>query len=339
MENTAGWPTGEGRLVHFPVAFFSVVMGLGGLTLALHAAHGILGLPTLFATIAFLATAGAFLLIGFFYLLKLIRHPGAVRGEWNHPVKIAFFPAISISLLLLAVCALPHSHPLAHGLWLVGTALQGVLAFAVITSWIGHRSFQHPHLGPAWFIPAVGNVIVPIAGMALGYAETSWFFFSMGLLFWIVLLTLVVNRLIFHDPLPARLQPTLVILIAPPAVGLVAYIALVGRLDHFAHVLLELAYVFAIIVLIQLPKLLRLPFSMSFWALSFPLAALTSATLKYGALTGSGFHLHLAQGLLAVLVLTITVLAWRTLMAIARGEICRPEPAPGRQAQAGAQRS
>jgi len=316
---------GEGRLVHFPITFFAIVMGLSGLTLALHAAEQTLGLPAILAEIAFAVAGGVFLLILFFYLLKLIRHPRAVRHEWNHPVKIAFFPAVSISLLLLAVCALPHSRALAHGLWLAGTALQGVLAFAVIASWIGHRSFQHPHLGPAWFIPAVGNVIVPIAGMAFGYVETSWFFFSMGLLFWIVLLTLVVNRLIFHDPLPARLQPTLVILIAPPAVGFVAYLQLTGGLDHFAHVLLEIAYVFAIVVLIQLPKLLRLPFAMSFWALSFPLAALTIATLKYGALAGSGFHLHLGQGLLALLLLTIAILAGRTLLAIARGEICQPE--------------
>ncbi len=316
---------GAGRLEHFPITFFAIVMGLSGLTLALHAAEQVLGLPAVFAKIAFPVSGGVFLLLLFFYVLKLIRHPQAVRGEWGHPVKIAFFPAVSISLLLLAVCALPHSRALAHGLWLAGTALQGILAFAVISSWIGHRSFLHPQLGPAWFIPAVGNVIVPIGGMALGYEETSWFFFSMGVLFWMVLLTLVVNRLIFHDPLPGRLQPTLVILIAPPAVGFVAYLRLTGGLDHFAHMLLEMAYVFAIIVLIQLPKLLRLPFAMSFWALSFPLAALTIATLRYGALAGSGFHLRLGQGLLALLLLVIAVLAWRTLIAIGRGEICRPE--------------
>jgi tellurite resistance protein len=34
-----------------------------------------------------------------------------------------------------------------------------------------------------------------------------------------MLLTLVFNRIIFHDPLPGKLQPTLVILIAPPAVA------------------------------------------------------------------------------------------------------------------------
>ncbi len=315
----------QGRLVHFPVTFFAVVMGLSGFTLALHAAHQTLGLPAWPADAALAVATGAFAVIAGFYLLKLLRHPQAVVAEWKHPVRLAFFPAISISLLLLSVCALPHSRSAAHVLWLLGTGTQGILAFAVISSWISHRSFQHPHLNPAWFIPAVGNVIVPISGATLGYAETSWFFFSMGILFWLVLLTLVMNRLIFHDPLPERLQPTLVILIAPPAVGFVAYLRLSGSTDHFAHFLLQVAYVFAIIVLIQLPKLLRLPFAMSFWALSFPVAALTIATFRYGAVADSQAHQHLGSGLLLLLGGIIALLGMRTILAIIRGEICRPE--------------
>ena len=40
-----------------------------------------------------------------------------------------------------------------------------------------------------------------------------WLFFSAGMLFWPVRLTLVFSRLNFHDPLPGRLYPTLAILI------------------------------------------------------------------------------------------------------------------------------
>ena len=48
-------------------------------------------------------------------------------------------------------------------------------------------------------------------------------------MFWIVLLTLVMNRLIFHDPLPDRLVPTLVILIG---YGLsLLYLWATGRAD------------------------------------------------------------------------------------------------------------
>ena len=64
---------------------------------------------------------------------------------------------------------------------------------------------------------------------------------------------------------------------------------------------------------------------MSFWALSFPLAALTIATLLYAEVTGSGFHHGLGLGLLALLVGVIAALVLRTLRAMAAGQICVPE--------------
>ncbi len=314
-----------GRLELFPVTFFAVVMGLGGLALALHAATPALGLGPAVSGIAFAVAAAVFALIAAIYLAKAARHPGAVAAEWRHPVKLAFFPAISISLLLLATAALTHAPPLAPPLWLAGAGLHAVLTVAVVSGWIGTRAFQHGHLSPAWFIPAVGNVIVPIAGVPLGFVGLSWYFMAVGLLFWIVLLTLVFNRLVFHDPLPGRLQPTLVILIAPPAVAYVAWLRLTGGAGPFGEILLNGAYFFTLVVAVQLPRILRLPFAMSFWALSFPFAAIAIASFAHAGAAGSAVHSLLGAGLLAVLAVVIAALGLRTLQAVARGEICQPE--------------
>jgi len=58
--------------------------------------------------------------------------------------------------------------------------------------------------------------------VALGFVELSWFFFSVGLIMWAVMFTIIMNRIIFHNPLPQKLMPTLFILIAPPAVALIS---------------------------------------------------------------------------------------------------------------------
>jgi tellurite resistance protein len=254
-----------------------------------------------------------------------MRYPAAVRAEWNHPVRLAFFPAISISLLLIATLTLARAPALAEAMWLVGVVVQGALTIAVISGWIGHRAFQTPHLSPAWFIPAVGNVIVPIAGVQMGYLEVSWYFLSVGLIFWIVLLTLVMNRLIFHDPMPGRLQPTLVILIAPPAVGFLAWVSLTGQIDAFARILMNGAYLFTLLVTVQLPRIVKLPFALSFWALSFPFAAVTVASFLYADRTGSAAHHLFGTVLAGVLLVIIAALLLRTLRAIRADEICRPE--------------
>src|SRR6056297_3112047 len=312
-------------LEHYPVTLFTIVMGMSGLTLALRAGEQALGLSAALSVAAYAATLALFGVIAAGYAAKALTHPAALRAEWDHPVKLAFFPAISIGLLLLAAATLPWSGALAHAMWLLGAALQGVLTLAVLSGWIGSRAFLHGHLSPAWFIPAVGNVIVPIAGVKLGYIETSWFFLSVGLIFWLILLTLVMNRLVFHDPLPERLQPTLVILIAPPAAGFLAWVKLTGGIDHLAHILLNGGYFFGLVVAVQLPRILRLPFAMSFWALSFPVAALTMASFTYAGAMRSQPHQFIGVALLSALVAIIAALLIRTSRAILAGGVFRPE--------------
>jgi tellurite resistance protein len=313
------------RLEEFPISFFAVVMGLSGVTLSTRAAEHALGLGPVASPWAFYLTVAVGGTVGALYLLKAMFYGHAVAAEWRHPVRIAFFPAISISILLITAALPAGLEAVARPLWLVGAALQAALTLSVVASWIGHRPFQPVHLSPAWFIPAVGNLAAPLAGPALGYVELSWLFFSAGMLFWIVLLTLVFNRLVFHDPLPGRLTPTLVILIAPPAIAFVAWLRLGQEVDPFARILLNGGYVFLGVVATQALKLRRLPFALSWWALSFPVAAIAIASLLFAERTGSVAHEWIGLALWGLLLAIVTGLALRTLVAIFQGEICKPE--------------
>ncbi|WP_299350453.1 SLAC1 anion channel family protein [uncultured Shimia sp.] len=313
------------RLMHFPVPLFAMVMGSLGFSVALMSGATIW--PFLYGVGAVVMWGAIILFAGLAatYIAKCLRYSDAVKLEWNHPVKLAFFPAISISLLLMAIALLLSGYEAARGVWLVGAGLQGILTIAVISGWISHRAFEVGHLTPAWFIPAVGNVIAPIAGARLGYVELSWLFFSAGILFWLVLLTLVFNRLIFHNPMPAKLLPTLVILIAPPSVGYLGYVALSGQVDAFARILLNSGYIFTILVLVQSPKLVKLPFALSWWALSFPVAALTAASFGFAEATGSVAHSVIGTGLLVLLCVIMVALFFRTIQAALRDQICVPD--------------
>ncbi len=318
-------PAVHSRLEHFPIGFFAVVMGLAGLTLATLRFEHATGAGQI-ASKAFLAvTIAAFVAIAVTYVVKALRHPAAVRGDWNHPVRISFIPAISIGVVLIGTAALPIWPALGAPAWMIGSALHLVVTLAVVSAWISHRAFEAVHLNPAWFIPAVGNILVPIAGMRLGYTEVSWFFFSVGILFWIVLVTLVFNRLIFHAPLPERLMPTLMILVAPPAVGFVAWTALQGGLDPFGRILYYGGVLFALIFATQIGKVSRLPFMITWWAYSFPLAALTISTFVYADLAGLAAARMIAYVLYGLLALAIAVLVARTVAGLANGQLMKPE--------------
>ncbi len=325
MPTSTPFPTPHARLAHFPIMLFAIGMGMMGLTLATRAAETSFGAAHTASGLVLAISIAMLLAVSVGYIAKIVRHPDAVVAEWNHPIRIAFFPAVSISLLLLATALVDDLPRTAFIIWLAGTVLQGVLALAVISAWIGHRPFQPAMMTPAWFIPAVGNVIVPLAGAKLGYFEISWLFFSGGLMFWMILLTLVMNRLMFHDPMPGKMVPTLMILVAPPAVAFTSWVRLSGDVGAFGHFLLSVAFVFALLVATQVFKLRNVPFALSWWALSFPIAALSIASFGYAHMAGSVSHQWIGAALLALLFAMVAGLILRTGKAAIAGEICVPE--------------
>jgi tellurite resistance protein len=324
MVAETGESAGSDRLAHFPIAFFSMVMGLTGLAIAWSKAERVFLLPfhpsgaiLTLAVVVFLGVAGL-------YGAKALRHPTAVRAELAHPIQLNFFPAISISLILLAIAML-HLHPgIAGVLWVLGSALHLLLTLYVMGVWMHHEHLQIEHINPAWFIPVVGNVLVPIAGVPLGFVEVSWFFFSIGILFWLLLFSIILYRVLFHHPLAERLMPTFFILIAPPAVGFVAYSQLTGELDAFARVLYYVGLFLVLLLLTQVSRFTRIRYYLSWWAYSFPLAAIAIASLVMYEHTGLAGIAAIAWLLLTLVTLMVAYLVYRTVQAVAAKGICVP---------------
>jgi tellurite resistance protein len=315
----------DSRVRYFPISFFSVVMGLMGLTLVLQRGVRIWGLPSLFGEMALYLSTLVFLALSVLYAMKIFRFGVEVIAEFRDPVKLSFFPAYTISLILLSVGYLGVSLPVARFFWLVGSIGQLTLTLMVLSAWINRTTFEIQHMNPAWFIPVLGNLLVPIAGVPLGSSEPSWFFFSVGMVFWVVLLTIIFNRVIFHHPLAESMVPTFFILIAPPAVGQIAYSELVGGIDPFGRILYYVALFTGLMLATQWKTFLRLKFFLSWWAYSFPLAALTLSTISMLQLTGTELFSVLSALLAVVLSATIAMLIWFTLRAAGRREIGNPD--------------
>ena len=310
------------RLKNFPVAWFATIMGLAGFTIAWSRAEQMFGLDFALSPILLPLTAAAFMLLTGLFATKAVKYPQAVLGEISHPVKLAFVPTFSIGLLLLSI-ALLHTLPgLSFWLWSIGAALHLGITLYVLSSWVHHSKYEIAHLNPAWFIPVVGNILVPIAGVHHAPVDISWFFFSLGLFFWPVLTAIIFYRLIFHPSMPERFIPTLFIFIAPPAVGFISWYSLVGEVDAFGRVLYFVGLFFTLLVLAQASYFARLKFFLSWWAYSFPIAAITIASLLMARETGAGLYAWIAGLLLALLTTLIAMLLVRTGQAVLRREIC-----------------
>ncbi|WP_297213949.1 MULTISPECIES: SLAC1 anion channel family protein [Thermodesulfovibrio] len=311
------------RVKNFPVSFFAVVMGLTGLAIA-YTRLSFVG--DIFVKIGYGITFLAsiiFLILLSTYLLKIVKYMPEVKKEFHHPVKSSFFPTISISMLLLSISYEAINDHISLILWVFGTLLHFSFLIRIITYWINHE-FKIEMINPAWFIPVVGTIIVPIQGVRFDY-EISWFFFSIGIIFWITLFTIVFYRFIFHHPLPDRLYPTFFILIAPPAVGFISYTKIVGSIDTLGNLLFYFALFLSLVLVAMIKKFINLRFYISWWAYTFPLDAVTIAlTLRYH-LTASPFYYGLSLLSIIVTTLVIGVVSVKTLIAISKREICVEE--------------
>ena len=316
------------KLAFFPVSFFSMIMGLAGYTLAWMEAEKLVMFPVNPTEVFALLTVALFVILLVTYAAKTVRFPARVAAEIDHPVMMSFFPTLTISFILIGTFLTTWYPRLAVVLWTLGAIGQLLLTLAIVNRWIHQAHFEIHHISPAWFIPVVGNILIPLAGVHNAPLEVSWFFFSVGLLFWLVLLTIIVYRIVFHQPLEQTLLPTLFILIAPPAAGFVAYLNIAGELDSFGRVLYYSALFLTLLMFTQGHRFLRLPFSLSWWAYSFPLAAMTVATLLMYEETQVVFFLYLGYLLHLVLTLVIVVLLAKTLGAARHGKICVPPPQP-----------
>lgn len=313
------------RIKNFPVSFFSVVMGLSGLVIALEKASEIYGLSSLCFELFFYLTVAIFIMISLFYLKKIISYPREVKKEFNHPIKINFFPAFSISLLLLSIAFLPVNIVASKYLWTSGALIHLVLTLMIVSAWIEKKTFETKHMNPSWFIPAVGNILVPIAGVVHFPAEISWLFFSAGFIFWIILMVIFFNRVFFHEPLPEKLLPTLFILIAPPAVGFVAYYKLSESLNDFGRVLYFFAMFILLLLFSQFRMYRKIKFYLSWWAYSFPLAAAAISNALMYEITNQTVYKNIFAAILLLLILLIVVLSVKTTRAIYLKEICIEE--------------
>lgn len=309
------------RLQFFPVMMFATVMGFTGLALVFQKIEHSFYLPSFLVSILGFSSTVLFFVILYVYLKKFVKFKQEVKSELSHPIRINFFAAISISLLLQSVLYKETIVELSQIFFIFGAALHLFFTFYTMKFWI-NSSFEIQHSNPAWFIPIVGNLIVPIAGVDFINDSVLYFYYSIGIFFWIILFSIILNRIIFHKQFAPKFMPTLFILIAPPAIGFISYIKLTGNLDFFAHILYSLALFFTILIFVMYKNYINIKFFISWWAFTFPMAAITLATILMYELSSYWLYALLSYVLMIATTIIVYLVAKETIIHMNKKEIC-----------------
>lgn len=315
-------PAARASIEHLPVNLFGSVMGLAGLSLAWRLAASAFGASTLVAAVIGALACAVFAVLVLPYLLKWLRHPETVAAEFRHPVIGNFYGTITISTLLVASVIGSYSALLQQVIWTIGTILTLILSFASVSRLL-KGNVDADHAVPAWLIPGVATLDIAVSGGSLPMPwaqEVNLFATSAGAVIAIVLFTMIFSRLVHKAPLAKGMLPSMMILIGPFEVGFLAYVNVYHSVDAFAGLLFYFGlFLFIVITCFMLRS--SPTFSPGWWVISFPMAALANAALKYD-LARAVLPLHyLAGAILMLVTLTIAVLLLRTLYLLANGTL------------------
>ena len=316
---------------HLVLGWFSMVLGLCGLSLAWHRAIPFLGDLAWWVSLCMGVLAGA--VFGCLLLAtgwRAWRYPSAVREDLAHPVRHVFVAAVPTSFVLVATVMVTLWGPsaVADGLWMLGSA-----TLLAATVWVAQRWLHlgrsptafWPAMTPALFIPVVGNVLPPLAGVTLGHEVWSAAQFGVATLLWPVALTLVLVRIGMVGLWPERLLATTFITIAPPAlVGLSG--SVLGMPLLLVHMAWGVALFFTLWSLSVFRRSVSQPFGVAFWGMSFPLSGFAALSLRL--VPDVWWAQALALTCLGCVSLVIGLLLWWTVQGLWQGRLLQAEPAP-----------
>ncbi|RLF49607.1 MAG: C4-dicarboxylate ABC transporter [Thermoplasmata archaeon] len=289
-------------LKNFSPAWFASVMGTGivAVTTKIYSAY-IPYIRPLSSVLLFANTVLFFILL-IPWLLRWIYFPDHALADLKHPITSNFYATLPVGMLVLSVdyVIIGSNQALAKVFWLAGSVL--TFFFGVLTPYIMFKG-EHvkiDHINPAWFIPPVGLIVIPISGsMLLNDFHGIMYEFALllnyigwgaGFFIYLSLLSLCIYRFILHTPLPNILAPTVWINLGPIGAGTVALINLV-KYSGFIQIkepLFVFSLIFwgfgiwwviiAILLTIHYIRKLSLPYALSWWAFTFPLGAYVSAS-------------------------------------------------------------
>jgi C4-dicarboxylate transporter/malic acid transport protein len=291
-------------------------------------------------------------------------HPERARGHLVDPAMAPFFGCPPMALLTVGAGTLLVGAPVvgAHAavvvdsvLWGLGTALGLLVMVVVPTTMIRRRDLDPRKTFATWLLPVVPPTVsattgaaliphLPTAGLQQAMLLGCYAILGASLVLSALTIGLLWFRLIYVDGGPARMVPTLWLVLGPLGQSVTAF----GLLGPHAAELLKAPYGeglealgvvyglpvwgfaivwMAIAGLITVRALRRgLPFSLTWWSFTFPVGTIVTATAGLAAQTGAGAFAWLAVCAFALLLVAWAVAFVNTVRGAWTGALLLPPP-------------
>lgn len=338
----------------------ALVMGTGIVPIALNMGKSSIPFFSVLAFVFFYLSVFLFLLITTALFIKIFFFFQEWKADFSDPVSGAFLPTLPISFIVVSLEFVLFGSSLfgetaavliAKILFWAGTA--GIFSMGLILTSV---TFSDPSVNLSksnfgWFIPPVSHLIIAVAGFELiHYTElpsmvhllfvVSLFALGIGTMLYLFVGSNVYHRYLYHELPVSRLAPTLMIGMAPSAILSIIAIKMNGVLEHISwiqnpdgfHDFIAVFSIFnwgfslwwfllSLILMVKSHLKKDLNFSLSWWAFTFPVGALTVATGAVHKLFPASFFQVFTVILAFVLLSIWLIVSLQTFTRLKSGKI------------------
>ena len=221
-------------------------------------------------------------------LHKIVRYPKLFWEEIKKPIPGSVLATLPMSLSLFAGYMEPFHHTAGRWIWYLALVMH-ILVMLLFSSrfLIG---FDYENVYTSYFIVYVGIAVNGIVAPQFGQERIGYACFLTGFVFFVIWFFLIFWRYLKHRAISEDASPLICIFAAPASLCLASYLKSASVLHYnFIIGLTCVSLLIYLVILVMLPKLLRLSFYPSYAAFTFPFVISATAiklTVTYLSDTG-----------------------------------------------------
>lgn len=208
--------------------------------------------------------------LGILLFSKVILHPKMIKNDLNgNSIFASVFATFFMAIMQLCTYTISFAPTISEIVW-----YGAIIGHFILMTWFTWRyifNFDLQEVFPTYFIAYVGIVVASVTAPAFNQHHLGEYIFWFGFVSYMILFALVTIRYCSKHKIAEPAKPLFCIYTAPMSLSLAGYLACVAEKSVFMIIIMQiLAQVLFVVVLTQMPKLLRLKFYPSYAAFTFP---------------------------------------------------------------------
>ena len=245
------------------------------------------------------------LILGLLLVCKIIMYPAMIKEDVKNPIMAGVAATFPMAIMLLATYAKPFLGQGSIYIWYLGILIHLALIIYFTINFI--LKFDIKKVFTTYYIVYVGIAVSSVSAPAFEKTNIGTLAFWFAFISCLLLLIVVTYRYTKFKDIPNPAKPLFCIYAAPVSLCLAGYMQSVQTKSLPLVIFLgTLSLIIYVIVLLKLPKLLKLPFFPSYSAFTFPFVISGIAMkMTMGYLGKLGYNV----GVLKYLVLLQTIIA------------------------------